>query len=141
MMSFGQTIGRLAAPRRASGRITLPATALLCLALAGEATSVAAQTRDVVFDLRIEAGRVPADMRLIRVRQGDLVRLRWASDRPIILHLHGYDIETRVEPGTTAETTFTARASGRFPVEEHKPAARGHSHGEAPLVRIEVRPR
>lgn len=138
MISFGQTIGGLAAPRPASGRI---ATALLCLVLASEVTSVAAQTRDVVFDLRIEAGRVPADMRLIRVRQGDLVRLRWASDRPIILHLHGYDIETRVEPGAIAETTFTARASGRFPVEEHKPTARGHSHGEAPLVRIEVRPR
>ncbi len=77
----------------------------------------------------------------IRVKQGDAVRLRWTSDRPIPLHLHGYDIETKVEPGTTAEMTFTARATGRFPVEEHKPDTRGgHSHGEAPLVRIEVRP-
>jgi hypothetical protein len=37
---------------------------------------------------------------------------------------------------------FTARITGRFPVEEHKLDARGgHAHGEAPLVRIEVRPR
>ena len=86
------------------------------------------------------AGCRPA-IRLIRVKQGDAVRLRWTSDRPIVVHLHGYDIETRVEPGAVAEMAFTARATGRFPVEEHKPAARGHSHGEAPLVRIEVRPR
>ena len=81
-------------------------------------------------------------MRLIRVKQGDAVRLRWTSDRPIVLHLHGYDIETKVEPGAVAEMAFTARATGSFPVEEHTPDARGgHSHGEAPLVRIEVRPR
>jgi hypothetical protein len=139
MMPCSRTIDGFAAPRRATGR-TLLASALLFFVLIGT-TIIAAQTREVVFDLRIETGRVPAGMRLIRVRQGDAVRLRWASDRPILLHLHGYDIETRVEPGAITEMTFTARAAGRFPVEEHKPNARGHSHGEAALVRIEVRPR
>jgi hypothetical protein len=111
---------------------------LLCL-LVGH---TAAQTPQVAFDLRIENGRVAPNMRLIRVKQDDVVTLRWVSDRPISLHLHGYDIETRVEPGAAAQMTFTARATGRFPVEEHKPDARaGHSHGEAPLVRIEVLPR
>ena len=56
--------------------------------------------------------------------------------------VHGYDIELEVEPGKTAVMAFTARATGRFPIEEHKPDARGgHSHGEAPLARIEVYPR
>ena len=97
---------------------------------------------DVVFDLRIEKGRVAQKMRLIRVTQGDAVRLRWTTDRPIILHLHGYDIESMVEPGAVAEMAFVARATGRFSVEEHKPNARGgHSHGEAALIRIEVYPR
>ncbi len=101
-----------------------------------------AQAPEIVFELRIENGRVAQNMRLVRVRQGDAVKLRWTSDRPILLHLHGYDIETKVEPGTTAETNFIARATGRFPIEEHKPDRRGgHAHGEAPLVRIEVRPR
>ena len=101
-----------------------------------------AEAADVVFDLRIEKGLVPQKMRLIRVTQGNSVRLRWTSDRPIILHLHGYDIETRVAPGAVAEMAFTARATGRFGVEEHKPNARGgHSHGEASIVRVEVRPR
>jgi hypothetical protein len=112
---------------------------LMLCALVGRA---AAQAPQVVFDLRIENGRVAPNMRLIRVKQGDVVTLRWLSDRPITLHLHGYDIETRVAPGVAARMTFTARATGRFPVEEHKPDARaGHSHGEAPLVRIEVLPR
>jgi hypothetical protein len=110
--------------------------------LAAQGTTAAAQAPEVVFDLKIENGRVAPNMRLIRVRQGDAVRLRWTSDRPITLHLHGYDIETKVVPGAVADMAFTARATGRFPVEEHKPNAHGaHSHGEAALVRIEVRPR
>jgi hypothetical protein len=112
------------------------------LAITVPVTIAAAQAPEVAFDLRIEKGRVAQDKRLIRVHQGDAVKLRWTTDRPIVLHLHGYDIETRAEPGRSAEMAFTARATGRFPIEEHKPDARGgHSHGEAPLVRIEVYPR
>lgn len=101
-----------------------------------------AQGADLAFDLKIEQGRVPQSMRLIRVKQGDAVTLRWTTDRPIILHLHGYDIESKVAPDTVTEMAFIAHATGRFSVEEHKPNARGgHSHSEASLVRIEVRPR
>jgi hypothetical protein len=99
------------------------------------------QADDLTFDLRIEKGRVAQNMRSIRVKQGDGVKLRWTSDRPIVLHLHGYDIETKVEPGSVAEMGFVARATGRFSVEEHKPDAKGgHAHGEA-LVRIDVLPK
>jgi hypothetical protein len=122
--------------------------ALICAALfAGlvallTASNAHAQPAEVTFDLKIEKGRVAQNMRLIRVKQGDAVRLRWSADHPIALHLHGYDIEVKVEPGKTADMAFTARATGRFPIEEHKPDARGgHSHGEAPLARIEVYPR
>ena len=97
---------------------------------------------ELTFDLRIEKGRVAKKMRTIRVRQGDAVTLRWTTDRPIVLHLHGYDIEKKVEPGAATEMAFVARATGRFSVEEHKLDAKGgHSHGEAALVRIEVLPR
>jgi hypothetical protein len=116
--------------------LALPIAALVVVAVA------VAQAPEVVFDIGIEKGRVAPNMRLIRVRQGDAVRLRWTTDKPILLHLHGYDIEIKVEPGTVVEMAFAARATGRFPIEEHKPDAKGgHSHGEAPLVRIEVRPR
>jgi hypothetical protein len=100
-----------------------------------------ARADELTFELRVQDGRVPANMRLIRVRQDDVVRLRWSSNRPIALHLHGYDIEQKVEAGVTAEMRFTAKATGRFSVEEHKPAKSGASaHGE-PIVRIEVYPR
>jgi len=119
------------------------ATLSLCLMpFLGLAAPVYAQTQELTFDLKVERGAVPANMRLIRVKQGDAVKLRWSSDRPITLHLHGYDIERKVVPGTVAEMAFTANATGRFPVEEHRADARGgHSHGQAPLVRLEVYPR
>jgi hypothetical protein len=116
----------------------LVAIMLLLCALAPQRAGAA----DLAFDLAIERGRVPASMRLIRVKQGDTVRLRWTTDRPITLHLHGYDIEMKVVPGAVAVMSFRADVAGRFPVEEHRPrAGGGHSHGEAALVRIEVRPR
>lgn len=133
-----QLINPAAARLQISGFALLTMVAFSC-ALAG-LTAAAAQAGEMVFDLKIENGRVAPNMRLIRVKEGTPVKLRWTSDRPITLHLHGYDIETRIEPGAVAEMAFVARATGRFPVEEHTPM-RGHSHSEAPLVRIEVHPR
>src|SRR5262245_16518981 len=116
--------------------------ALALLLLAAGPRQLGAQGSEAVFDLKIEKGKVPQNVRLIRVKQGDAVRLRWTTDRTIVLHLHGYDIEMKVEPGAVTEMAFEARATGRFSIEEHKPNAKGgHSHGEATLVRIEVRPR
>ena len=115
----------------------------MALALFGAASLgiVAAHADDVTFDVRLEHGRAPSNMRLIRVRQGDVVKLRWRSDRPIVLHLHGYDIETKVEPGAVAEMVFTARATGRFSIEPHTPKGGGGRDHEAVVVRIEVYPR
>ncbi len=113
--------------------VLLPVFALAIGALAASAAELA-------FDLKIERGSVPANMRLIRVKQGDSVTLRFTSDRPIALHLHGYDIEKKVEPGSVAEMKFSARATGRFPVEVHAKAGGGSAHGEAALVQIEVYP-
>jgi hypothetical protein len=113
----------------------------LSLVLAPGLAVTGAKADELTFDLRIERGQLPANMRLIRVKQGDVVKLRWSSDRSITLHLHGYDIERKIEPGVAAEMTFTARATGRFPVEEHRARSGGsHTHG-APIVQVEVLPR
>jgi len=113
----------------------------LLLAMVADLTASGVKADELTFELRVERGQVPAKMRLIRVKKDDVVRLRWSSDRPIVLHLHGYDVEQKVEPGAVAEMKFTTRATGRFPIEEHKPqTAGGHSHG-APIVQIEVLPR
>jgi hypothetical protein len=110
-------------------------------ALSLVAPKIAAIAEELAFDVRIERGRVPPNMRLIRVKQGDVVKLRWSADRTTILHLHGYDIEMKVEPGAVAEMSFTARATGRFSVSVHKPAqGGGHTH-DPPLTHVEVYPR
>ena len=98
---------------------------------------------ELTFDIKIERGCVPDTMRLIRVNEGDVVKLRWTSDQPIVLHLHGYDIEKRVAPGVIIELAFTAYATGRFPIHVHAQgtAVGGHAHEDAPLAIIEVYPR
>ena len=130
-------------PFPARGRPRRAAVAGLLLALGlVVGWEMGVQAAEVAFDLRIEKGRVAKNMRTIRVKQGDAVTLRWTTDRQIVLHLHGYDIEKKVEPGAVTEMAFVARATGRFSVEEHKLDVKGgHSHGEAALVRIEVLPK
>jgi hypothetical protein len=121
--------------------LTMWRTLVLGIAVAVSAGSPAAHAAELTFDLAVERGRVPQNMRLIRVKQGDVVKLRWRTDRSLLLHLHGYDIENKIEPGATAELTFTARATGRFPVHVHTPKQGGGPTHEAPLVQIEVLPR
>ncbi|MEH2512211.1 FtsP/CotA-like multicopper oxidase with cupredoxin domain [Nitrobacteraceae bacterium AZCC 1564] len=113
----------------------------MLLVWATRATLVAAGAAELTFDFHIERGRVMESAQVIRIKQGDAVRLRWHADRSIILHLHGYDLEKKIEPGTIGLMEFVADATGRFPIEVHgSPGAVGQSHGEAPLVRIEVYP-
>jgi hypothetical protein len=114
--------------------------ALALLLITAGASALAAE---LTFDIKIEGGRVPDTMRLIRVNEGDVVKLRWTSDRPIVLHLHGYDIEKRVAPGAITELAFSAYATGRFPIHVHAKGtdAGGHAPEDAPLATIEVYPR
>jgi len=119
-----------------SGKMALA----LALVIAGSAGIAAAE---LTFDIKIEGGRVPEAMRLISVTEGDVVKLRWTSDRPLVLHLHGYDIEKRVAPGAVSELVFTAYATGRFPIHLHEQGtgAGGHAHEDLPLAIVEVYPR
>lgn len=86
------------------------------------------------FELQIAKRRVAPANRVLRAVEGERVELRWSADEPLVLHLHGYDIETRVAPGKPAVTAFTARFTGRFPVEIH-----GGRH--ATLLHVEIHPR
>ena len=94
------------------------------------------------FEFTITGGKVPDDMRTLRVWQDDTVRLRWTAGVPLVLHLHGYDIEKKVMPGRMTEIDFKAHATGRFPVAVHPEGeTAATAHGEAPLVMVEVFPR
>jgi hypothetical protein len=114
--------------------------ALALLLITAGASAFAAE---LTFDIKIEGGRVPDTMRLIRVNEGDVVKLRWTSDQPLVLHLHGYDIEKRIAAGAVTELAFTAYATGRFPIHIHEQGAGagGHAHEDAPLATVEVYPR
>lgn len=110
---------------------------LLVLALVW-VTSWATDAVEQIFDLSIAHGRV-AEKEVIRVKQGDRVKLRWTTDEPMTLHLHGYDIKRIVKPGAVTELAFEAYATGRFPINVH--GSGEHAHDESALVYLEVYPR
>lgn len=89
------------------------------------------------FDVALAGGRLAAGPEVIRVIEGETVEIRWTTDTPAEVHLHGYDIETTVTPGAPATMTFQAFATGRFPITLH--GSGGHDHGT--LLYLEVLPR
>jgi len=58
-------------------------------------------------------------MRVIAVRHGDDVTLRWTADKPTEIHLHGYDLAVNLRPGAPTPMHFTAKSAGRFAIEAH----------------------
>jgi FtsP/CotA-like multicopper oxidase with cupredoxin domain len=115
---------------------------LFLLAVLACAWASAAQAQEVRrFDLALKGGELPKAERTIKVKEGDTVELRWTSDQPVRLHLHGYDIEVAVTPGAPAVMAFKGRLAGRFSVdrvqEQKKPGA--HQHGGKVLF-FEVHP-
>jgi plastocyanin len=104
-------------------------------ALAALFLATGASAAEQSFTIAIEQGQVAEAMRTLRVHQGDVVTLRWRSDRPLTLHLHGYDVTWRLSAGRVDASTFTAFATGRFPIETH--GARGRNDT---LVYLEVLP-
>ncbi len=82
--------------------------------------SLAAEAaRTVRLELRIENGRLSQNERTIRVSRDDVVEIAWSADRRTVLHLHGYDVESIIEPGAPSRMSFRARVAGRFPIETH----------------------
>ena len=109
--------------------------ALLAGALLVLASRVVAEDR--VLELPISGADNAAKPRILSVLQNDRVVLHLTADRPVHIHLHGYDIESDVVPNVVTSLRFTVTATGRFPIEVHsrKP------HKQRPLAYLEVRPR
>jgi len=70
------------------------------------------------FDVSIEDGELSPDE--ISAEEGDTVALRISSDRPMELHVHGYDVEREIEPGRETKLRFEADLTGRFEIEDHE---------------------
>jgi hypothetical protein len=103
-------------------------------AIATSGTAAAQPAAAKVLDILLVKGRASGEETL-RVKRGERVELRFNSDRPIMLHLHGYDIERKAAPKMPAVMAFEARIAGRFPVSEHG----GSGHHRA-IVYLEVHP-
>lgn len=85
-----------------------------------------------VVEVTYAGGEVTGVEQRVPVKLGDPVVLRFTSDVPEEIHVHGYDLYADLAPGTPAEISFTADIPGTFEVELHK-AAR-------PLFQLRVAP-
>jgi hypothetical protein len=114
----------------ASGAIIVIVVAMVTSAVAADAVLRKVLTLSVVNGAVVGVGDT------VKVQQGDDVELRWSSDKPMELHLHGYDIEVKVSPQASAVMSFKANIPGRFPVEPH---GQGPGH-HRPVLYLEVHP-
>lgn len=71
------------------------------------------------IDVQVAGGQVSGDTGRVPVAAGTQVTLSITSDVPDEVHLHGYDLEAELTPGTPAEITFDATVPGVFEVELH----------------------
>ena len=114
----------------ASGAIVAMFAGMVTMAVAADAV------RHKVLTLSVVNGAVAGVGDTVKVQQGDDLELRWSSDKPMELHLHGYDIEVKVSPQAPAVMSFKANIPGRFPVEPH---GQGPGH-HRPVLYLEVHP-
>ena len=115
----------------------------LLFCLFSSAVACAAELPGRTFELTIPRSGATAKPRVLRVEKDDVVRLRVTSEAAGEIHLHGYRLEMKLEPGTPQELSFKARATGRYRIEWHpvgEAAEKGDHHGP-PLATLEVRPK
>jgi hypothetical protein len=117
-------------------RFTHSGRTLLIAALLGAAIANA-HAEERVFELEIHSEGPTAKPAVLAVHQNDQVVIRFRSDKPVQVHLHGYDIESDVVPNVVTSMRFIATATGRFPIELHSREALKQPR----LAYLEVRPR
>lgn len=101
----------------------------------GAESSPVAEPAPQKLELQIAGGKLVAEARSYSLRQGEEVELQLLSDRAGELHLHGYDLEAKVQAGQPALLRFRADHAGRFEMELHSKA------GHVELGALEVQPR
>jgi hypothetical protein len=84
----------------------------------GTATAPTGDVAEIKVEIR--DGRVIPRPSVHKVARGRTVRILVTCDENDELHVHGYDLELELKPGTTATAEFTADEAGRFEVETHE---------------------
>ena len=80
-------------------------------------TAPAAQAK--VITIRVVGGVPQGGIQRPTIDQGDKVVLVVRTDSGEAVHLHGYNIEKEIVPGTPLRLPFTANIAGRFEFELH----------------------
>ena len=112
---------------------------LLLLALAAAGPLRAAAPR--VVELSVVRRKPEGGVRTLRVARGEALALRVRADEAMTIHIHGYEVELRVDAGATATVELNARLVGRFPVTAHLPDSHGDGKVREPtLLYLEVHP-
>ena len=133
-----------------SRRLFLSAGLIVILSSGISCTS--ADPRDRSFNLSIVDQKLVNQDSNLTVNQDDRVNIVINSDKNVLFHLHGYDIEKLVKAGAPTEIDFTAKASGSFPFtihesesteehESHENASHGHhedGHEEVSVAEDEL---
>jgi plastocyanin len=82
-------------------------------------TEAPAAPKPVTTKIDIRGGEVAGGPAEINATNGDTVVIVVSADAPDDIHLHGYDIEKKVEPGKPATFRFKANLEGEFEIESH----------------------
>ena len=114
------------APDAAEGRTT--STASPSTTDSSSPSSSAAHSSDAaprsasgqLIEVQVAGGQVSGDTGRVAVTAGTEVTLSVTSDVADRAHLHGYDLEADLTPGTPAEITFDATVPGVFELELHE---------------------
>jgi len=124
-----------------AGAFIAAATAWGALAaVTAVASASSGRAEEPAFALTVRS-QPPAQPVVFRVRKDDAVMVALSSEIAAEIHLHGYNLEARLAAGGTATWRFAARATGRYPINVHRPGeTAGHRHAP-PLAYLEVRPR
>ena len=114
-----------------TAQATTPATATTETATTTETTTPSAP-KPRTITVVVESGRPRGGIARPTVAKGDKVVVVVRTDAGEEVHLHGYDIEKPVTPGTPVRIPFTADLPGRFELELH--------HPDVVLAVLEVKP-
>jgi len=85
----------------------------------GTESTAPAPPKPEVTKIDIRGGNLVGEPAEIHAKNGDTVVIVVSADAPDDVHLHGYDIEKKVEPGKPATFRFKANLEGEFEIESH----------------------
>ena len=85
----------------------------------GTDTTAPAPPKPEATKIDIRGGNLVGEPAEIHAKNGDTVVIVVSADAPDDIHLHGYDIEKKVEPGKPVTFRFKANLEGEFEIESH----------------------